>query len=136
MVERTANSMEKGGRREESRGQQSQRETGEHDVVSRERKGYFENVIRGKAGARSCGQTSQLRSTPCAICQPDAICSNLCCHMIRLVHAGCAARSCALCGRGKERRKFQRANRRKCSEECFSLCLRQEVGGLKKKKHN
>lgn len=48
VVERTANSMEKGGRREESRGQQSQRETGEHDVVSGERKGYFENVITGK----------------------------------------------------------------------------------------
>lgn len=93
VVERTANSMEKGGRREESRGQQSQRETGEHDVVSGERKGYFENVIRGKAGARFSGQTSQLRSTPCAICQPDAICSNLCCHMIRLVRAGCTART-------------------------------------------
>lgn len=80
-------------------GQQSQRETGEHDVVSGERKSYFENVIRGEAGAHFCGQTSQLRSTPCAICQPGAICSNLYCHMVRLVRAGCAART-----RGEELR--------------------------------
>lgn len=71
-----------------------QRQTGMDDVVSGDG-GLFWECDREKTAAHSSGQTSQMRSTLCAICQPSVTHNNLRYQMIRLLHASCRAKTCS-----------------------------------------